>query len=179
MSPEQARQDKHRTRHRKKIALWLVITCLAAVFAFTGSALYVIQSNWFKEQIRLKLITSVEGATGGHVELKSFHYDWRRLTAQANGFVLRGDEPAGGPPLVGADSIRIQLKILSALRQDVDISSLVVNRPTVFLLVREDGTTNIPEPKIKRAPGERPMMEQLLDRRSSILRSIKALSKSI
>src|SRR5271154_848146 len=112
----------------KKLALWLSLTCLTALFVFAGAALYVIQSNWFKEQIREKLIATVEYATGGRVELKSFQYDWHRLTAEAGGFVLRGTEPVGGPPLVSADSVRIQVKILSAFHRDVDISSLVVNR---------------------------------------------------
>ena len=147
----------------KKLILWLILTGLAALFVFAGAALYVIQSNWFKEQIREKLITTVEYATGGRVELKSFQYDWHRLTAEAGGFVLRGTEPAGGPPLVSADSVQIQVKILSAFRRDVDISSLVVNRPQVYLLVREDGSTNIPEPKTKRPAGEKPVLEQLLD----------------
>jgi len=147
----------------KKLALWLSLTCLTALFVFAGAALYVIQSNWFKEQIREKLIATVEYATGGRVELKSFQYDWHRLTAEAGGFVLRGTEPVGGPPLVGADSVRVQLKILSVFRKDVDISSLVVNRPQVYLLVREDGSTNIPEPKTKRPPDGKPVLEQLLD----------------
>ena len=147
----------------KKLILWLISTCLAALFVFAGAALYVVQSSWFKEQIREKLIATVEHATGGRVELRSFQYDWRRLTAEADGFILHGTEPAGGPPLVSADSVRIQLKILSAFHRDVDISSLVVNRPQIYLLVREDGTTNIPEPKTKRPPGGKPVLEQLLD----------------
>jgi translocation and assembly module TamB len=147
----------------KKLILWLISTCLAALVVFAGAALYVIQSGWFKEQIREKLISTVEYATGGRVELKAFQYDWRRLTAEADGFVLRGTEPAGGPPLLSADSIKIQLKILSALHQDIDISTLVVNRPQVYLLIREDGSTNVPEPKIKRTTNPKPALEQLLD----------------
>src|SRR5271165_2322616 len=147
----------------KKLVLWLSLTCLAAFFVFAGAALYVIQSQWFKEQIREKIITTVERASGGRVELRSFQYDWRRLTAEVDGFVLRGTEPVSGPPLVGADSVQVQLKILSVFRPDVDISSLVVNRPQIYLLVREDGTTNIPEPKTNRPPGGKPVLEQLLD----------------
>jgi len=147
----------------KKLVLWLSLTCLAAFFVFAGAALYVIQSQWFKEQIREKIITTVERASGGRVELRSFQYDWRRLTAEVDGFVLRGTEPVSGPPLVGADSVQVQLKILSVFRPDVDISSLVVKRPQIYLLVREDGTTNIPEPKTNRPPDAKPVLEQLLD----------------
>ncbi len=146
----------------KKLILWLILTCLGALFVFTGAALYVVQSRWFKEQIHEKLVATVEDATGGRVELKSFQYDWYRLTAEAGGFVLRGSEPVTGPPLFRAESVRIQLKLLSVFRRDVDISSLVVNSPQVYLLVREDGSTNIPEPKTKR-PAAKPVIEQLLD----------------
>ncbi|MGA7414054.1 MAG: hypothetical protein WBW33_26500, partial [Bryobacteraceae bacterium] len=56
----------------KKLILWLVLTCLASLLVFAGAVLYVVQSTWFKEQIREKLIATVEHATGGRVELKSF-----------------------------------------------------------------------------------------------------------
>jgi translocation and assembly module TamB len=157
------RQNEYPMSRPRKLILWLTLTCLASLVVFAGAALYVVQSSWFKEQIREKLVATVEYATGGRVELKSFQYDWHRLTAEAGGFVLRGMEPAGGPPLFSADSVRVQLKLLSAFHRDVDISSMVVNRPQVYLLIREDGSTNIPEPKVKRPPDSQPVLEQLLD----------------
>jgi translocation and assembly module TamB len=147
----------------KKLLLWLSITGLVALFVFAGAALYVLQSNWFREQVRLKLIATVEQATGGRVEMKSFQYDWRSLSAEVHGFVLHGTEPASGPPLISAETVRVDLKILSVLRKDVDIRSLVVNKPQLFLLVREDGTTNFPAPKMPRPASETPVLQQLLD----------------
>ncbi len=147
----------------KKLFLWLSVTCLVALLVFAGAAFYVLQSNWFKEQVRLKLISTVEQATGGRVELRSFHYDWRRLSAEVHGFILHGTEPDSGPPLISAESVRVDLKILSVLRKDVDIQSLVVNKPQFFLIVREDGTTNIPAPKMPRPASDKPVLQQLLD----------------
>src|SRR5450432_655538 len=147
----------------KRLLLWLTLTCLVGLLVFAGAALYVLQSRWFKEQVREKLIATVEQATGGRVELKSFQYDWRQLTARVDGFVLHGTEPASGPPLIRAEAVRVDLKILSVLRKDVDIRSLVVDKPQLFLLVREDGTTNFPLPKTPRPLSGKPVLEQLLD----------------
>ena len=64
----------------------------------------------------------VERATGGHVEIGSFSYNWRDLTAEVKSFVLRGTEPASAPPLFRADKIQIGFRIISALEKKVDIA---------------------------------------------------------
>ena len=42
------------------------------------------------------------------------------------------------------------LKLVSILRRDVDIQSLTVSDPHVYLIIGSDGRTNIPEPKVRR-----------------------------
>jgi translocation and assembly module TamB len=54
------------------------------------------------------------------------------------------------------------LKIVSALKQEVDIRSLTVEKPQVHVMVAADGTTNVPEPKISRQ-SKKNIAEQLLD----------------
>ncbi len=115
------------------------------------SALYALQTNWFKNKVRERIITAVENASGGRVELDTFSYNWRTLTAEFRGFVVHGTESAGAPPLFQAKSVRIGLKITSVLKRDIDIASLIVERPEIYLLVQPDGTTNIPPPKIRQS----------------------------
>lgn len=109
--------------------------------------LYLLQSNWLKENIRHRIIAAVQNTTGGQVELKSFLFDWRLLTAEMNGFVLHGTEPRENMPLFQADSVRVRLRITSFLKRDVRIAALQVEAPKVYLLLRPDGTTNIPGPQ--------------------------------
>ncbi|MGH9614046.1 MAG: hypothetical protein ACRD4P_13295, partial [Bryobacteraceae bacterium] len=63
-------------------------------------------------------------------------------------FVLHGKEAAGEQPLFRAKSITVGLKIVSILKRDIDIASLVLEKPHGHVIVLPDGTTNLPEPKI-------------------------------
>jgi translocation and assembly module TamB len=148
------------TRSRK---LWLTLGSLAIILAagFIG-AILVLQSSWFYEKVRARIIGTIETATGGHAEIGSFRFDWRQLRAEVDGFTLRGNEPPDRPPLFRATSVTVGLKIVSLLRRDIDIQSLEVKNPHIYLIVYPDGHTNIPEPKIK-SQNERTAVETLLN----------------
>src|SRR4029434_6087404 len=91
-----------------------------------------------------------------------FQFDWSTLTAEIAPFVLHGTEPAGERPLFQADSVQVGFKVISAFKRDVDIASLVVQRPQLNLVVDESGVTNFPKPKVQRT-SEKDPVEQLLD----------------
>jgi len=130
----------------KKKLLWILAggTGFVLVTALAGMLLF--SSDWFRRQVRERIVTEVERATGGRAEISSFTFDWRSLRAEVRGFVLHGSEPAGHPPLFRADSIIVGLKIVSAFRRDVDIALLEVNRPELSIEVQDDGRTNLPRP---------------------------------
>src|SRR5207249_9894026 len=118
-------------------------------------------SRWFYEKVRVRIVSTLEIATGGHVDAGSFEFDWRRLRAEITGFTLHGTEPPDKPPLFHASRIAVGLKIVSLWKRDIDIQSLEIAQPHIYLIVSADGRTNIPEPKIK-SPG-RNTVEDLLD----------------
>ena len=120
-----------------------MLTVLAAVLAVTVG-LYALKSAWLANALRHRAIAAIERSTGGRAELGSFRYDWRTLTLEFDNLILHGTEPANAPPLFRAPVLRIQLKIASLWKQDIDVTSLVIDQPHVFLLFRPDGTTNIP-----------------------------------
>ena len=105
------------------------------------------QTAWFFDKVRTAIINTVETATGGRVELASFRFDWKQMRAEVRGFVLHGTEAADKPPLLRAGSVVVGLKIVSLLRKDVDIQSLTVSDPRVYLVIGPDGRTNFPEPR--------------------------------
>src|ERR1700734_950033 len=111
-------------------------------------AVVLVQSAWFRNLVRVRMVSAIERATGGRVEIGSFSYNWRNLTADVQPFVLHGTEPASAPPLFRADKIQIGLKIISALEKKVDIAFLVVESPQLYISISPDGSTNIPRPKI-------------------------------
>lgn len=135
------------SEHRKWRVLLVSLTAFSVLIVLLACAsLYVSQTSWFRRQVRSHIISAIQRASGGRVEMKAFHYDWRSLTAELSGFVLHGSEPPGAPPLFRADRIRIGFHIVSLVRRNIDLESIVIEAPRVYMLVRPDGSTNIPVP---------------------------------
>jgi len=105
---------------------------------------WILQSTWLREAVRHEIVSEIETSTGGRVELGDFQYDWRALTAEFGRLVVHGTESREQPPLLRVESGRITLRIVSLVTRDVRIASLAIDRPEIHLLVRADGTTNIP-----------------------------------
>jgi translocation and assembly module TamB len=137
---------------RRRVA-WMAGTLGALLLLAAGAGVVALQSGWFREQVRTRLVSAVETATGGRVEIGSFAFDWHRLRAEIRDFTLHGTEPAGKPPLLHADSIVVGLRIVSLLERTVDIAGLDVAAPHVYLTIDAEGRTNLPEPKVKRRGG--------------------------
>src|SRR5581483_10297170 len=142
---------------RKRIAV-ITAGSLAGLAVLTViAAVLVLRSSWFYEKVRAGMIATIEDSTGGRVELRGYHFDWRQLRIEVNDFVLHGAEPAGKPPLFRAASVTAALKIVSLVRRDVDIQSLDIREPRVYLIISPDGHTNIPEPRVKPRNAQTPV----------------------
>lgn len=141
------------------------IAAVSALLLITAAvALFILQTAWFKEQVRQRIVTSVQEASGGKVELGGFSYNWETLTASFRQFVIHGTEPSSGPPLFQASNIEVRLRIISVFERQVAVSSIVVDHPDVYILVRDDGSTNIPTPEMRQlSPQE--TVRQLLNLR--------------
>src|SRR5450759_1928361 len=118
------------------------------VFLVVGSII-VMQTSWFHNFVREKIIATTEESTGGKVDLGSFDFDWKHLRATIHDFVIHGTEPAGSAPLLRAKLIEVDLKIFSGLKKAIDIQALKIDSPQAHVIVYPDGRTNVPEPKIK------------------------------
>lgn len=136
---------------------------LAALFLVLASAgLIVVQTSWFRNKVRERIVYEIEKATGGRSELGAFDFDWRSLAAQVRTLVIHGTEGPGEAPLFRADLVRVELRIVSLLEKKLDLASVLVLRPQVNVIVYEDGRTNLPKPKVPRKPG-RNTAEVILD----------------
>src|SRR5438876_651218 len=121
-----------------RIAIGLVL--LLAIAAV--NVVFILQSTWFFEKVRHAIIDTVETATGGRVEVGSFRFDWKQMRAEVREFVIHGSEPAGRPPLLRAGTVVVGIKLVSAIRRDVDIQYLNIDQPRIYLIVAPDGSTN-------------------------------------
>ena len=151
-----------------------VLRLLPAVLA---AALVTVQTSWFHDYVRDKMVAAIENATGGKSEIGGYSLDWKTLRAQVNGFVLHGSEPSGALPLFQARSVTATLKIISVFRKKVDLQAVDVIEPRIHLIVHDDGSTNIPSPKVKRK--QKDTIETILDlaiKRFSVERGLLILN---
>jgi translocation and assembly module TamB len=148
---------------RKKILTISAATlaCLAVLLAVTS--LLVIQSEWFSNFVREKIISVAQESTGGRVEIGSFEFDWRRLTVRIRNFILHGTEPPSGKPLLSASLVELRLSLLAGLKQAVDLQYLGIQKPEVNLIVFPDGKTNVPGPKSPQKPGDKSGLQTVVD----------------
>src|SRR5262249_45940916 len=119
---------------RKRLA-WIAAGLAGLALFAVVAAVLVARSQWFYEKVRERLVSTVETATGGRAEIASFRFDWKQLRATVAGFALHGNEPPDKPALFRAPSIVVGLKIVSLLKRDVDIQSLEVDDPRIYLIV--------------------------------------------
>ncbi len=148
---------------RKRRIITIVAGCIAGLVVLLFiTAVIVLQSSWFRQYVRDKIISVTEESTGGRVDLASFDFDLWHLRATLNGFVLHGTEPATAPPLFAARTVQVDLRLFSGLKQAIDLRSLIVDQPRANVIVNPDGTTNVPEPKIKKK-SDKTALETVVD----------------
>ncbi len=125
----------------------MIVGALMVVLAI--AVLLVVQSSWFENYVKQTIITSAEESTGGKVEIGTFHFYWRHLTAVATDFVIHGTEPAGAAPLLRVARAQLNLRLFTSLHHLWDIAYLGLDRPQANVIVYPDGHTNIPSPRQK------------------------------
>ena len=148
---------------RKKIWLTIAGSIAGLIVILVVSSILVLRSAWFANYVREKIISVTEESTGGTVEIGAFQFDWTHLTARIRNFVLHGTETAASAPLVRIPLLEVQLKLFSGIKHAIDLNYVGIQSPAVNLLVYADGTTNIPEPKIKKQPSQTSGLETVVD----------------
>jgi translocation and assembly module TamB len=126
------------------------IAILIGLVLVTGIvATQIVQTTWFRNYVRQKIITATEDATGGRVEVGAFSFDWTHLQATIANFVIHGTEPPASAPLVRVTRVQVNLQLFTSFKRIVNVSYLGLERPEVNVMVSADGRTNIPSPRLQ------------------------------
>jgi translocation and assembly module TamB len=141
----------------------ILIGLAALIVALLVTSILVVRSGWFSNFVREKIVAVVEDSTGGTVEIGSFQFDWSHLTVRIRNFVLHGREPHSAHPLVRVPLLELRLKLLSGFKKMVDLRYLGIQQPQVNVMVFPDGTTNIPHPKVHKAPSQKSPLETVVN----------------
>ncbi|HEX4773222.1 MAG TPA: translocation/assembly module TamB domain-containing protein [Bryobacteraceae bacterium] len=134
---------------RKKVVIGIVLSLVGLLLIAIIGSLIVVQTAWFSNFVRQKIIASVEESTGGTVDIRSFRFDPWHLTVKIEGFVLHGTEPKTAKPLARIALLEIHLKLFSGIAHSIDLAYAGVQAPEVNVITFPDGSTNFPTPKVK------------------------------
>lgn len=148
---------------RAKLILSVLAAFAGLAVIIVVSALFVLQSDWFSNYVREKIITTAEESTGGTVDLGSFQFDWRHLTVRIRNFVLHGNEPKNAHPLLTVNLLELHLHLFSGIAHTIDLAYIGVEKPEVNLIVLPDGKTNVPEPKVKKQSSSSNPLQTVVD----------------
>jgi translocation and assembly module TamB len=150
------------TRFRK-IGLIVAASLAGLALAVIIGGLVIVQTDWFRNMVRAKIVAAAEDATGGKTEIGSFSFEWRHLRAQVRNFVIHGLEPVGAPPLFRANLVEADLKLISPFSGFVNLAYLLLDTPQANVIVYPDGSTNIPAPKVKPKSSNKTGLETIVD----------------
>jgi len=130
--------------HWKRIIGWTLAGIVGAiVIAAVGGYLYL-KSTSFQSLAISKIEQEATVATGAKTKIGRLDFNSSMLTAQLYDITLRGNEGPDQPPLLHADKLTVGVKILSALRRQVSLSELLIERPIIHIQVDRSGKNNLP-----------------------------------
>lgn len=142
---------------RLKIVRNIAIGVVALVAGLGVAGILIVQTDWFRNYVKQKIIASTEESTGGKVEVGSFRFDWRHLRAAVTDFVIHGNEPAGAAPFLIARDVQLVVRPFTSIHHFLDVAYLGIDQPQANIIVFPDGRTNVPTPKTALTSKESPV----------------------
>ena len=115
--------------------------CLALAWGgFEG----LTRTAWFGERVRSALALQLEALTGGEVAINAFRFGETRLAFEVSGVELRSRDAADLPPVLTVEAALLRIRPLALLTGGASLAALSVQRPVARIVVRADGTSNLP-----------------------------------
>ena len=136
--------------------LLLIFFCGVIFLAALG---WYVTSDSFQRMIRRQLIAELERATGGRVEVGSFHTSPFRLRVEVLNITIHGREGANEIPYAHVDQLLAEIKVISLVEREFGFHSIVLEHPVIHVIFYPDGTTNQPQPAVRAS--EKNAIEQL------------------
>ncbi|HEY1758850.1 MAG TPA: translocation/assembly module TamB domain-containing protein [Bryobacteraceae bacterium] len=147
---------------RTRKGLWIGgIGLLGLIVIAVVVGIQIVQTDWFRAYVKQKIVTATEDATGGTVDIGSFHFDWKHLRAIVTDFVIHGREPAGAAPLLRVPRVEVDIRLFTSIHHIIDVAYLGVDRPDANIIVLADGSSNVPQPKPSATSGNPPLQSIL------------------
>src|SRR5665213_1315013 len=140
-TPTKPEQPLVRSRWR-----WNSAGLAVALIAIIAALFFWVNSKQFEDTMRRRLAVQLQSATGGRVEIGSFHWHLFDLDAEANGVIIHGDEAPSDAPYAQVDHLHVRLSLLGFWSPRILLRDLEIVRPRFHLIIYPDGATNQPHP---------------------------------
>ena len=128
------------------VGRYCLMACLLLMLLLSA-ALWYVTTDSFQQMVRGRLIAALERATGGRVELGSFHAMPLRFQVEVRNLTIHGKEMTSELPLAHVDNLSAVVNLSSALGARLEFHSLTLDLPVVHVIFYPDGSTNQPAPK--------------------------------
>lgn len=139
------RAGSRRRRGRGCLLRSAVYLLLALVLAAAG-AWFWLQSSGARARVDRLLVARLSDYFGRDVSVGDVDWTLYPVALELDDVVIPGDRP-GAPPVARVPRVAIHLRLAgwkSRFRPEIEISQVYVERPEVYLEVREDGSNNLP-----------------------------------
>ncbi|HEV8385856.1 MAG TPA: hypothetical protein VGQ11_13370, partial [Candidatus Acidoferrales bacterium] len=147
-------------KFRWKRWLKFLAAVTAALLAVVVILLILVHTGWLGGWVRRGVIAQIEKMSGGRVELKQFRFNVLALRAELDDFTLHGREAEGLPPFFHADSIVVDLRVISVFGRKVTVDAVFIENPVLDLRFDKYGNSNSPIPK---RPAAKPWNQRIFD----------------
>ncbi|HKR97693.1 MAG TPA: hypothetical protein VJW55_20110, partial [Candidatus Angelobacter sp.] len=126
-----------------------LLMCVLLLLLGFSVLLWYVTTDSFQQMARARVVTALEQATGGKVELRAFHAVPLRRQVEVRDLTIHGKEAAGEQPYAHVDSMIAVINLSSALCAKLAFYSLVLQHPVIHVIFYPDGSTNQPTPPQK------------------------------
>lgn len=138
-----------------RVCGWGVLSLVVLVVLLAVGATWYTGTADFQRRVGGEVVSTLENATGGRVELQHISFSLWHLAIEADGLVIHGTEEPGQMPYLSASKIFLRLHINMILthirglgpQSRISLRYLRVEQPHIHLIVDKDGHTNQPTPK--------------------------------
>jgi translocation and assembly module TamB len=139
-------------------AIWkplrILLYAVVAIGVLAAGAIGALSTPWFHRWLERRIVTGLEEATGGHVEIGELQFSPSILQIVLQDPVLHGSERAGEPALLSARTVAVRLSLLHLLHRHILLRRLDVESGVLHLRTYPDGSTNLPVPAVRRQPAQ-------------------------
>ena len=143
-------------RHRwLRLAAWVFGSIAVVLLVLAIAASWYTSTDDFQRRAGGEVVSVLENATGGRVELQHLSFNVWHLAIEVDGLVIHGTEAKGEMPYLSASKIFLRLHLNMVLahirglgpQSRISLRYMRVEQPRVHLIVDKDGHTNQPTPK--------------------------------